>query len=1087
MGDTLLVPSGVLNGRESPDGNASFYNNCYPGKPDGEWKFDIERLVKTPFKGDAELYTDADLAGFGDRREYYPSASGVSTISFTSEGVCTKPNLFDSFALPKGRSNTVLCHQPANTRISFGEGTRLERATSPVTERQLWSAVASGAPASPGTRYSQTDATLRFPDVPSGNVSNYDQEPRVSLSAAPDLNNEYIVVDAIGQKACNILAHKDTHLPLGIGWQIAKTGNECVADKPIVKINLKKNLEGVGNAPAGVRKPAVEIEGNTWRILDANGSKLGLDQAFDKKGRIQRLLRADSNPSQTSWSGVLVRDAKLDPEYLVIPESIKVILKTVELRLAWVDGQGASVFAEVEEVDEQTPSTRLFTAIDPVTMNVYDPPLMLAELRKPYEKLAPSGKPDLKHIIVLTGLDFLIVANRVEQLKFTLWWSMPFFDRTSSTSSKGSPKSPERQYLIIQGGLETDPSGVQRLTLTAKLPDKEKRIEVGWLGIKSVVLDKLGISRRKDQDDWKISIDGKIEFDPTTPELATWFNKKLESLDFSQWEIDFDNPFDNWNFPALRLNNALEYQLWKGFKFNLSSFSLPKPDGLNRRLDLLGFLRIGTPKFGFAKKLDLFLRITLDLGDFTDIGKFAVKIEETGIFKGDFDFNLFEFLRVELTDANWDKSTHTFGGTVKVTPKWQGAGEALTMSLRFSAMDGESYWVIGFPASAAGGRNWDIGPVKLQEPSFLVGHRAGYPGMHQDIVKANEAAIIKLLSGADGSKAMSIKPRRKSGVAADDLAWLTKWQFAPEYEWVIGVHAKLVEVSGKLFTGKELLLLLCDDDAFRMSGDLEVLGFKLSGFSAAINWRSKFVDASIKPSFPEFPYGAYKVSPPTIGLGFGDGMLKVSMGFPEGGNWGRALSMRWESPPAIPINKIEGGFLARIDSGSKPAFTFAVALRAGYEKVIGSDGGAFGAYLSGSFMIGGIMASTLTPRVFITKGVFIFDANAKGGVIVFGIRWDIFTVYVHAGVAYELVVSARGMSTQWGANFSAGFRICLTPCTCISGSCSFSQGMSESQATDYSPPDDEQLLQWNTPPHASLAGSASGYEELLTLAEEALR
>jgi hypothetical protein len=146
---------------------------------------------------------------------------------------------------------------------------------------------------------------------------------------------------------------------------------------------------------------------------------------------------------------------------------------------------------------------------------------------------------------------------------------------------------------------------------------------------------------------------------------------------------------------------------------------------------------------------------------------------------------------------------------------------------------------------------------------------------------------------------------------------------------------------------------------------------------------------------------------------------------------------------------VQGGFLAEA-RGNTQVLGFAV--RAGYSKTIGSEGGAFGAYLSGAYFLGGTLITAYAPDRLSFQGDVTFDVTGSGGVYVFGMRWDILSVGAHVGVSYYIGVVSGAMHTQWGGDFDAWFRVCITPCSCVSGSVTFQQGMNENQATSYNPP-----------------------------------
>lgn len=1038
-GDVHLTPIMGKGDLENPC--ASFFTSTYPDQKTkkGLWAFRIKQLMKTPFKGDCVATGER-----GDRQEFYPAKSGVTTLEFDSTGELIAngaDDLLEGFRLT-GENRIEGVQQPAGAAIRFGQDTALARSTKPVDEGAVWRSIETGKPLQPDTRYIKVDATLELPAVASGGYSlnKYDPIPYFPLDAAKELSNFFVGIDLAGREACDYLLQVTTvagkprlNIPIGFGWRLKHPeGREACqvgGETPIVKIHLKKNLETESSPQTqliGVQSPAVVVSEKLgafqFQVRDVNGIRMGESRSYasEEWKEWEYILRDESSPTKSNWSGVLFSEVGFDVSLIPLPDSIKFMIeKVIKATIAWVDGYGATVWAEVSEATEDHHRVWVLDAA-----SLSNPPksYSLGEVRNP-----DHGELKGKQLLVLTGFKFLVSKNEIEKFSLKLMWTMPFFDQAKNESEKNV-----RQFIEIQGSVASSSGQAgSELVLVATIPNEP--IHVGWLGVNTLKLRKIGIrSAGKDdhgKEQWKLTLDGTVQFDQVDGNLKEWFKGKLESLDFSGWELDFQNPLKDWNFPGLKLNNPLKLKVLEGFGFQLDSFGIPKPGAeFFRAINLIGKLDIGSVKFPFGDwQIDT--NIQLAIRDFTELP--AIKFVPGVAWLKGIEFNLFKFLQVKISDAFWEEERKVFGAKVKLSCSWFENGQALELVFVMGTHAGESFWVIGEP----NGRSVDLGAIKMTNPSLVIGHRAGFDGLQDAIVHSDDEAVRDLLVslGGDGK--------------------LSRWKFSPEYEWLIGIYSKEVEIAQGLFEGKEFILILCDDDAFRLSGNITILGFALGDVKIAINWRKQYMEASIRPNLPDlFKYGAYKVLPPTIGLGYGKGSIKGTIGFPENGDWSRALSIIWDPPAgAIPVNKIDGGFLARVDYPY--GFSFAVALRAGYEKVLGSDGGAFGAYLGGRYGFGGIIGVTVGKGGLIGKGVLTFDADAKGGVIVFGLRWDVFSVYVHAGIVYMLGVYNGRMVTDWGANFSAGFKVCITPCTCISGNCNFSQGMSESQGTDYSPPD----------------------------------
>jgi len=339
----------------------------------------------------------------------------------------------------------------------------------------------------------------------------------------------------------------------------------------------------------------------------------------------------------------------------------------------------------------------------------------------------------------------------------------------------------------------------------------------------------------------------------------------------------------------------------------------------------------------------------------------------------------------------------------------------------------------------------------MRDPLILIGSKVAYKDLHNDLMNRNNQQVTAKLRSLFGKTDPLIQLAASKSVANSDKLNLSDWQFTKEFDWIIAISAANADLGGSLSVDK-LLFVLCDNDAMRFDAELTALGQKLAEFSASVDYRRRAVKASFAPRLPAIPFGAYQAQLERLGFEYGDGLAGFNTGDDPYG-----IKVMVDPPPApVPFNTYRGGFGVRVERRPDGVVaTFGIALKGSYENSIGSEGSAFGAYLAGSFGLGGIVRSDirLGSQTSITlRGAFIFDADARGGVSVLGCRWDVFRFNVHAAMMYSITVSPQSMSTNWGSNFTGSFKVCLTPCTCVGGQASFQQGMNESQATSYSPP-----------------------------------
>jgi hypothetical protein len=1031
LGDVQLELA-PLSSAEPGRGSIAFRSSTFTA-PDGpgEWAFRFARGMKTPFRGDSP-----DEAS--PRQEIYALAAGKEVIVFQSNGVANVPNILEGLTIADP-AKKVPCSQPQNVEVTFRQGTKLTRSSGRRSGRELMRAAKAGERVAEGeVRYSSIEAKLDLGKVPKKG-GGYDTptftwkdtalaEPIANTNLARDwvLDPQKEEGAADFHNFVESFLEAGDDLAFGYGWGTAP--EQQSANPQLIKIDLRKNLPPNVPLPPPALKVTRDDKGRAVKIQVQKIDGTVLPGEIDVSPWWSHIFDTELHPGVPGWSGLLVWNTKLIPDK-DLPDTTRSLLKTVPVTVGWFDGLGSTAVCEYHaKVDPKEPGydpERLIPAVD--TALNQDPPKPKKDLK--VKDFISKNAGDPHHYIALIDFDMLMHKGQVERLSFKQFWEMPFFDR--DISGRRQFVQVRGQWAVPEGG------GEKRLVLSATLP--EKSIEVGWLGIERIDIRELTFTFVKESENksrWKIDANGDIEFDAQTS--LQWFDGKLTGLSFSRWQLDFENPFRKWDPPVFHLKNKVELSV-KGFSFKLLSFKLPSlglPLG-GRELHLLGELKFGIPSFDFIKP-DIGLALKFTLPDLNDLSRFKIGFEDLNL--NGLEISLFNFISVKGT-VQWKDTEQEKGflGSAEVTWDWSdnNPGKKLNVFFRFASdAQNRTFWLAGLAlAGPQGSETFDLGILKASGIHLIVGHKAGRERLRDAILKISVNEFKREFFGGGSGK-----------------DWLNSWFYEEAYDWLVGAHFQDLQIAGDAIKAKDTSLIFCDDGIFRLETDLEVFAVKLLKAMIAVDWKRRIIATSL--GLPKFDYGAYAVDLGVIGLVIGGGMFQIDLGFPHSLDWSRSIKVRWTPPPwPVPINEVQGGFLFSISTSEGTVLKVAVAARAGYSFMLGADGGAFGAYISGSIFFGGVVTGIIGKGKLVHEGVMTFDASARGGLVVFGLRWDILSVELHAALIHRLEIARGSMTLSFGARMYAGFRICLTPCTCIGGSISFSYGCNTSSQTDFSPPD----------------------------------
>jgi hypothetical protein len=1062
LGDLRLMLHDRAAGDAGNPAHVDFYTRHIDPNKRGNWQFAVKEIAKTPFKGASvpELtWASAPVDSIPRTERYRPDGNSHLILPFDSDAQFLGQG---DFANPFNILETVTpLAEPHNSHLAFKPGTKFERITNSATPSGIAGRVRALAGAGntlmndADAFYTSIDVELRFPQLPgSGETPTVRWNEPNPPQKVPNnkVRTQWTQSDARYSKFRVDQKTYDTKpgIPLPFGW-IAELPDQPVYDpvlgqpmNPVVIFEAASALQDHDPDPTPLE---FEVEQNqVVRMrprIPAGGPWIAVDpdwrQLFPLPHDPAQGTRVAS-PLDPYWRGTMVLHGLLHGPDL-LPKPMKDLLNKLPIH-AWWDGNGVSAVCDFK-VDLTDSNSNKETYIVYKDASVE---------RVPVSKIYSDEK-----IQLVLGRTFVLISqNQVQKIDLKFWWNIPFFDRDKQ-SGKYKP-----QWVEIRGRWSKGQNGQgDELVLNATLPDRG--IDVGWMGIRRVEVSNIVIKRTSkpgDEPKWSIAIDGSVEFESDSL-LSEWFDSRLKSLSFQGLSFGFENPLKDWKFPELKLNTNIAL-LPKGFDFSLRGFGLANPTQTNlRRLNLFGALRIGIPYLNFlpgGATVDVVLAFEWDPAN---PGEFGLRFDMEGV--REIEFKIFNFLRLKgALEWNRDQKTKDkFAASMTVDWGWSDndRGKGIAAGFTYGSTEPNSskkFWVAGVEGGTEAGKTFDLGILTAEEVWLIAGYHATLPPGG-----AGKPSLRELVTEVQYDGMRDALQHR-----------MGDWEYTDASNWFAGLHFSKLTLKGlgDAIRGKDVTLFLSDDGLFRGRFTIEPMGVPLKGVELAIDWRHFAIGGSI--GMPNLNYGAYRVDLGEVGffLGQTDAGIKVSFdwGFPYNLNWSRAIKVHWEPPPwPIPINEVQGGVMISCERtiGRFGVMT-GVAVRAGYTFLLGSDGGSFGAYISGSIFLGAIVTTTILvpdptqhtklPAAIIQTGLVTFDVQAAGGVIVFGFKWDIIKVWVHADAGFVLTISGRGMSASFGARFEAGFKVCLTPCTCIGGSISFRYGFdAHSEGTQY---------QWPPPP-----------------------
>jgi hypothetical protein len=603
----------------------------------------------------------------------------------------------------------------------------------------------------------------------------------------------------------------------------------------------------------------------------------------------------------------------------------------------------------------------------------------------------------------LTKFTLIIARSQIQTLFIEFAWKLPFFSFGDADL-----------WLPFQGRFEKTSDG-------SKIVFKCGAIGAFYPGLFGGVID-VGFSDIEllpgVSGTTSIRINGTMTVAPS--QTLTVFDGPIPSISFRNMEFDFDNPFSKWGMPNLKLDTELTLFPF-GFRYQLYglNFELYQPtDKTTRVLTFSGGLQYATQSTGFLGKPEFLvtLPLTITLGQ--------IKFEDP-VFTGldGAEFNLFGLFTIGFHKLQL--AAKVISGDVTVSSNWNSGAQ---FEGSFSFGDGKSnrnkFWHLGLRYGPNDGK-YKVGPAGASDFGILIGHDATFDGLRQTLISADVKGLEALLD----------TPRN--------------WQYSDEFPWFAALWFQNIDVGlpPAFLGGGPGALVLSDSGLFRGLIPLRMMHINFADLDLGIDWRNREIAASV--TLTNLEYGPYRMDAGTVSALISPKQFMVSWGFPFDDDWGRAVKLHWDPPPAIPINAVEGGIMLGV---ANEGFGAGVALRVGYQDVIGSDGGAFGAYVRGEIMLGGSVAMqvvTGSEAALAHTGTISLHIEAAGGLVIAGIRWDVLRVWVDAGVQFTLVVGKNYAHAFYGARFSAGYEVCPTPCTCVSGSVSFTYGMNAQLATKY--------------------------------------
>ncbi len=1028
------------------------------------------RLQKTPLKGDPDPrqdgsralpITDARTEGYVPRE----GQTGYVELNFSTTGelkessaLALNGDIAAGFKIEAGRRGS---NQPENVILDFHEGTTLTRKpVSNVNPVELIRLAESGD-SYDANIYEDIDVTFEFPQVPPpgeviGSLHAEDYIPKVRWleDGAKKRNSELRRFWKVGTGDFTEFANNNPNpIEAGYGWALQLNGLSSEFTRRFPTQILVENVRNLpGQAKAAAMIACDPGGGRGVKINDpAAGSCIRVEDWWDhilpepNSGDAS----AVNSPLDPNWCGIVFANGRVGAPP-GIPESLETILESLPAKLSWFDGQGATSVVGYG-INVEQPSN----AEDALTLRRDGEEWKTAWIPA-QDALTNPNAADYQ--LVLAQAQILISRSKLEVLRLRVLWNIPFFTRKIEGGERPN-------WVDITGRWEKQETGRESLVLRASLP--EVGIELDWKDFKRVQVDQVAISYSGPRGGrkWAVSLEkAALIFDPRAADsiVSQWFDGRLKELDIEGLSFDFDDPLGTWVSDFLTVKLAKNLELFpRGFDFRIKGFRLGRPDQSGgttpRSFGFIGEIPFSIPYLDFSSATTLETAIDFLWDPQRRLG---ISFDLLGV--NELSFKLFNFVRITVDQLAWNQGNTTeptrLQGRTTVEWNWSegNSGETVTGFFVYGDVSGgastqsrEKYWLVGVGVNGSppedGGRDqtMNLGFLEASELVIVAGHKITQSGLRRAILALDDSALKDKLTGEN----------------------LDQWRYSPESDWFAGMHFENLQIPGlgSVFEGRRTTIFMSDEGVFRFATSLTIAEVPFTNLMIAIDWRRRRISGDL--ALPAMDFGSFAFDLGSIGAAFGPGLLEINWGFPpRPDNWRRAVKVKWRPPPwPIPINSLQGGimFRAEIDSEnltpirSGSRFTIGVALRAGYEDMLGSDSGAFGAYLAGSIHLGAILVSEIQltrPIYFQQTGIVTLSIAGRGGVVVFGIRWNVIEVWAEAAVGMTVTVfpEQRRMTAGYLASVSAGFRVCLTPCTCIGGSVTYKYGMdAEGQNTSY--------------------------------------
>ena len=989
FGDVTLVIGQSPNIWPVDELLVAFRSDAGPGEQWSGWRFPIAQIRKSPLKGDAVGVVTGEPDGLDPRTEVYqPTTPGPVMVPFSWADQQPASDLFTGFSAANAAVGTL---QPENSQIQFTDGTK---ATYSFAAHQL----SSG--------YTQIDATMIFPPIPADAASRLsgtgssptvrwkedfhgqvkaDQALRRVWDSGLTQNGSYssdyqsFLTNNTSMSVSRASVSGKLQMSLPYGWSVAFSASP--AERVIAIFQAIKNEAG------GQRALQERNQGATrqFQILTAASEVEGplpdsywfpatstpdvdrqLDLAFPSTQAAQRASQVVS-PLDQNWAGfATARGSVVPPPGL--PQSLSALIAQLQYDYVGWDGQGVTAVCVFK---------------------------------------GQKGDDQLQ----LTGFTLVIHRSQIQTLLIEFSWCLPFFSFTSDV------------WLPFMGRFEKSGNGGSIVfksgAIGAEFSVFDALVDIVFSDIELVT--GTGSSTT-------IRINATMRF-ATSQTMAT-FNGPIPAVSFRNMAFDFDNPFNSWSMPDLKLDTEVTLYPF-GFRYQLYGLyfhSNIKHDKTNRILTFNGGLQYATPSPGFGSNPNFLLNMQLTVTP----GAIDFDLKVDGI--DGISFDLFDFFTVAFSNAQL--TNKVIGADISVASKWS---DATPFTAKGAFLFGDTtwsrdkFWYLGF-SYVENDRGFKLGPVGAKDFGILIGHNVTFDGLRETLISGDIARLESLLDSPH------------------------TWQYSGEFPWFAALWFKNLDIGlpTAFLSGGPGAFVLSDSGLFRALVPLKMMGINFTNLDLGIDWRNREVAASL--TLMNLTFGPYEMDAGTVSALFSPTNLMVSWGYPFDNDWGRAVKLRWEPPIVIPINAVDGGVMFEVGKGG---VNTGVALRVGYQETIGADGGMFGAYVRGEIMIGGTVTTgvlTGSETVLVHTGTIDLHIEAAGGLVIAGIRWDVLRVWLDTGVQFTLVIGSKMAHAYYGAWFTAGYDVCPTPCTCVGGSVSFHYSMDAPYQTNY---------QW--PPSSSIA------------------